>query len=70
MEREKLKRAAEMVKELEDVAAHWERLLRERGPGKYASFNVGPEDAARYREYVSLLVELVEQAWKYQELCR
>lgn len=70
MEREKLQRAVDMVKELEDTAAHWERLLNERGPGNYASFNVGPEDAKRYREYVSLLAELVEQAWKYSELCK
>lgn len=54
--------------EFEDRASYWMRLIREaeaqRGPGAYASFNIGAEDVQtllRYRALISELLDKVNQ---------
>lgn len=57
-------RAIDAMKEFEDRASYWMRLISEaeavRGPGAYASFNIGTEDVKNLLRYRALLSELVD----------
>lgn len=60
-----LERSRDAIKEFEDMASHWMRLLREaeaqRGPGAYASFNIGQEDVTTLFRYRTLISELADR---------
>ena len=60
MSKESFKAIIDTVKEIQDMRAHWKRLIDERPPEHYAGFNIGKEDLGKLDRWLESIEGLLQ----------